>query len=135
MDRCSRCRKVIILLDFLYQELTSIWNRGKSCMFNFVLLFFFGLCYVIVQLETGQIKLITLALINSTCSYFLLAVCVTKQRPPVSNNAGIVSSVSPPHLFFVPFKRFCMSKSLIQAAKGVIFHFHSDIFQDWGELL
>lgn len=47
---------------------------------------------------------------------FLLEVCVTKQCPPLmSDNAGIISSVSPPP--------FILSKSLIQAAKGVIFHF------------
>lgn len=45
---------------------------------------------------------------------------VTKQCPPMSNNAGIISSVSPLHLFL------WHSKSPIQAAQGVL-HFQSDI--------
>lgn len=55
-------------------------------------------------------------------AHFLLEV-LTKQCPNMSNNAGIISSVSPPHLFLY-LSRDSECQSLLQAAKGVFLIFN-----------
>ena len=104
--------------------------------FWFFFMPFSYLCCVIVLLETGQIKLITLLLMSPTCSYFkhsflsrglcnqTLSSCVKQHR----SHLKCVSSA----LAFVPFEGLCSSKGLIPAATGDVSHvfLHLTCFQD-----
>lgn len=92
------------------------------------------LCCVIVLLETGQIKLITLLLMNPTCSYFKPSsfsrgLCIQTLSSRVKQRRSRLKCVSSA-LVFVPFEGLCSSEGRIPAATGDVTHFvsPSDIF-------
>lgn len=69
-------------------------------------------------------------------AHFLLEVwVVTKQCPPESNNAGIISSGSPPHLFLYHSRDFACQRLSFKLPKALFFIFNLTSFQDWRELL
>lgn len=91
-------------------------------------LFSFCLCCVIVLLGKGQIKLISVPLINTTCSYFkpISSVWLNSVHHPYQTKLESVCLVCT--RFFLPVEWFCMSQSLIPAATGAVFHFQSNVF-------
>lgn len=69
-------------------------------------------------------------------AHFLLEVWVlTKQCPPVSNNAGNISSVSSPHLFLYHSGDFACQRMSFKLPKALFFIFNLTYSQDGRELL
>ena len=116
LDTCARCRNI--------QSQLPTGNQGKTC--------------VLSQLKLSKLSSSPFPnlfhMLFFQAHFFPQVWLVSIKCPYISNNAGVVSSVSPA-LVFVPYQGFCMSSLFFKLPKALFFVFNTTYFQDWRELL